>query len=89
MSYVFAWILLIAGSLAAGIGVFIWACTSGQFSDQGGARYLPLRGMERPDAPARDTRVPREAYALLALVTGAVGVLVWTLLLAFVNVKRG
>jgi cbb3-type cytochrome oxidase maturation protein len=36
------WIVLTGTGVLASIGVFLWALRSGQFADQGRARYLPL-----------------------------------------------
>ena len=36
------WIVLTGTGVLASIGIFLWALRSGQFADQGRARYLPL-----------------------------------------------
>ena len=65
MVYYLGWIVLVGVSLALSLASFAWALRSGQFADQGRARYLALEG---EPAPARDRRgVPREAYALAAV----------------------
>ena len=89
MAYLFPWIFLIVGSLVAGIGLFIWALHSGQFSDQGRARYLPLREID----PGREGRgqscSTKKPYELIALLTSAIAVLLFTLVLVFLNRKGG
>ncbi len=40
--YFFGWILMVALTVLSTLAAFIWALRSGQFSDQGRARYLPL-----------------------------------------------
>jgi nitrogen fixation-related uncharacterized protein len=61
-----SWIVLTGTGVLVSIGVFIWALRSGQFADQGRARYLPLCGTDplSPAAPSR--KLPHAAtYALL------------------------
>ncbi len=62
------WILLTLSGILLSIVAFVWAIRTGQFSDQGRARYLPLRdGIPTPgrDHPAR---LSIEVYVLLSLV---------------------
>ncbi len=62
------WISLTASGILVGILVFLWALKTGQFSDQGRARYLPLRDdfpMTRVENPSRPTG---EVYALLFVI---------------------
>ncbi len=89
MGYLFPWIFLIFGSLAAGIGLFIWAFHEGQFSDQGRARYLPLRGIDLDTANRGRIRPTKKPYELLALFTSAIAILVFTLVLVLLNGKGG
>ena len=91
MAYLFPWIFLIFGSLVAGVSLFIWAYHSGQLSDQGRARYLPLRGMgidpeKGNGADILSTKMP---YELFALLTGAIAVLLFTLVFVLLNKKGG
>ncbi len=89
MAYLFPWIFLILGSLAAGIGLFVWAYCSGQFSDQGRARYLPLRGTDLYAANRGRISPARKPYELLVLFTSAIAVLLFTLVLVLLNGKGG
>jgi cbb3-type cytochrome oxidase maturation protein len=62
------WIALTASGILAGISVFLWALKSGQFSDQGRARYLPLSD-EVPMAAVKNPSKPTaEVYALLIVI---------------------
>jgi len=71
--YFFGWITLVAISLWVSLVAFIWALRSGQFSDQGRARYLPLRN-ELPLAPVKNpSKFTAVVYALLFI--GGVGML--------------
>ena len=71
--YFFGWITLVAISLWISLVAFIWALRSGQFSDQGRARYLPLRS-ELPPAPAGNpSKFTAEIYALFFI--GGIGIL--------------
>ena len=89
MAYLFPWIFLILGSLVAGIGLFIWADHSGQFSDQGRARYLPLRGVDLGTVNTGRVQPTKKPYELIVLLTGAVAILLFTLVLVLVNGKGG
>jgi len=89
MAYLFPWIFLILGSLLAGIGLFIWAYRSGQFSDQGRARYLPLRGVDLGTVNRGQVRPTEKPYELIALLTGAIAILLLTLVLVLFNEKGG
>jgi len=89
MAYLFPWIFLILGSLVAGIGLFVWAYHSGQFFDQGRARYLPLRGVDLGTANRGRTSLTKKPYELIVLFTGAIAVFLFTLVLVLLNGKGG
>ena len=89
MGYLIPWIFLILGSLVAGIGLFVWAFRNGQFSDQGRARYLPLRGIDPGTANRGQTSRTRRPYELIVLLTGAIAVFLFTLVFVLLNGKRG
>jgi len=89
MAYLLPWIVLILGSLLAGIGLFVWACRSGQFSEQGRARYLPLKGVDSGKVNTGEVCQTKPPYELIALLTGAVAILLFTLVLVLVNGKGG
>jgi hypothetical protein len=87
MPYLFPWIFLILGSLVGGIGLFIWAYHSGQFSDQGRARYLPLRGTGVGSARTGQIRPVKKPYELFILLTSAIAIFLLTLVLVLLNGK--
>lgn len=64
--YFLAWMGLIAVSLALSLAALAWALRTGQFADQGRARYLAL-GERRPPALEESARRPVEVYALAAI----------------------
>ncbi len=89
MLYYVPFIFLMILTLVSGVVLFIWAYRSGQFSDQGRARYLPLRGsgvQETDEGGGRDAKGP---YALLALLTSAGAILLFTFVLAILNRDGG
>jgi cbb3-type cytochrome oxidase maturation protein len=63
----FSWIALVAISLMISLFAFLWAVRTGQFSDQGRARYLPLNDSLRPSGPETPAGLPAEIYALLGI----------------------
>jgi cbb3-type cytochrome oxidase maturation protein len=71
--YFFGWITLVAISLWVSLVAFIWALRSGQFSDQGRARYLPLRDEFSPPRAKHPSQLTTEVYALLFI--GGIGLL--------------
>ncbi len=89
MAYLFPWIFLILGSLIAGIGLFIWAFHNGQFSDQGRARYLPLRGMDLATAHRGQILPVKTPYELIVLLASAITVLLFTLVLVCLKGNGG
>ena len=89
MAYLFPWIFLIVGSLVAGVGLFIWAFHNGQFSDQGRARYLPLRESDTGTAKGNPIQNPRVPYELFALLTSAISIFLFTIVLVALNGKGG
>ena len=68
------WITLTVIGILASIIVFFWALRTGQFSDQGRARYLPFRGERTLPVANNPGKTPIEVYALLvALGIGLLG----------------
>jgi cbb3-type cytochrome oxidase maturation protein len=63
----FSWIFLVVLSLAVSLCAFLWAVRSGQFSDQGRARFLPLNDSLRTSGPENPAGRPAEIYALLGI----------------------
>jgi len=62
------WIVLTGTGVLVSIGVFIWALRSGQFADQGRARYLPLYETDPLSPAAASRRFPGAIYALLFVI---------------------
>jgi cbb3-type cytochrome oxidase maturation protein len=67
--YFIAWIILIAVSLWVSLLGFLWALKTGQFSEQGRARYLPLVGESDHllSLPENPSRLGIEVYVLLSI----------------------
>ncbi len=61
------WIVLTATGILTSIWVFVWALRTGQFSEQGRARYLPL--MDEIPAPhvVNPSKLSIEVYVLLGV----------------------
>ena len=65
--YYAEWIILVSISLWVSLLAFVWAVKSGQFTDQGRARFLPLADGYSA-APSPDARKRAlEGYALLVI----------------------
>jgi cbb3-type cytochrome oxidase maturation protein len=79
----FSWIALVAISLGISLFAFLWAMRTGQFSDQGRARFLPLGDSERSPGIGNPAGLPVEIYALLGIagiaLTGILGVIILSL----------
>jgi len=61
------WIALTATGVLVSIAVFVWAVRSGQFSDQGRARFLPLSD-EIPNPRVADpSKLSIEVYVLMGV----------------------
>ena len=67
MMYYLGWISLTTAGILAGIGVFVWALRTGQFKDQGRARYLPLADRDIPSS-TRDLRKDAKGLYVFALI---------------------
>jgi hypothetical protein len=77
------WAFLIALSLWASLGGFLWAHKHRQFKEQDRARYLPLRGEAGPVfvRPARGVGVA--AIAMLAVLAVGIAGLIMTVAVVF------
>ncbi len=71
--YFIGWMILVMISLWVSVAAFIWALRTGQFSEQGRARYLPLSGELLSPSAKNPSRFTVEVYALL--VIGGIGFL--------------
>jgi len=81
------WILLTATGILSSIAVFIWALLTGQFSDQGRARYIPLaHGF--PNPPVKNpSRLSAEVYVLLFVFVIGLLAMASSVVLTFVHMK--
>jgi cbb3-type cytochrome oxidase maturation protein len=70
----YGWASLIVISLWVSLVAFVWALKSGQFSDQGRARYLPLVD-EAPLPPVLNPARARRELTVL-IVIGIIGLVV-------------
>jgi cbb3-type cytochrome oxidase maturation protein len=70
------WIILTGTGVLASIAVFLWALQSGQFTDQGRARYLPLCETDPVSSDKASRRYPGAVVVLLFIIgLGLVGML--------------
>jgi len=61
------WIVLTATGILTSIWVFVWALRTGQFSEQGRARYLPLEDETLRAYVADPSKLSIEVYVLLGV----------------------
>ncbi len=61
------WIVLTATGILTSIGVFVWALRTGQFSEQGRARYLPFDDETLEPIVADPSKLSVEVYVLLGV----------------------
>ncbi len=81
------WIALTASGILVGVSVFLWALKSGQFSDQGRARYLPLSD-ELPVPPVENaSRPPTEVYALVIIIAVGLIAMMTTVILTIMSLR--
>ncbi len=69
------WVLLVALSIWFAIAAFIWGFQSGQFSNQGRARYIVLADDMLPPPSSRIKKPTRGAYVLLLIFMGGVAIM--------------
>ena len=62
------WIVLTATGVLGSIAAFLWAIRTGQFADQGRARYLPLQGETIPSPGPHASRLSVEAYVMVGIL---------------------
>jgi cbb3-type cytochrome oxidase maturation protein len=78
----FSWIALVTLSLGISLFVFLWALRTGQFSDQGRARYLPLADPPRSPVPKNPANLPAEVYVLLGIIGVALTGILFSIILS-------
>ncbi len=62
------WLLLTGAGVGASIVLFIWALRSGQFAEQGRARYLPLSDAAPLSSAPVSSRLCAEVYMCLFII---------------------
>jgi cbb3-type cytochrome oxidase maturation protein len=82
-----SWIVLTGTGILASIGVFLWALRSGQFADQGRARYLPLCETDSLSSVSKSPKLPGAAYALLFIVGVGVIAILCPVILTLLRIK--
>jgi cbb3-type cytochrome oxidase maturation protein len=78
----FSWIALVALSLGISLFAFLWAMRTGQFSDQGRARYLPLADPRPSPMPKTPAKLPAEIYVLAGIVAVALAGILFSIILS-------
>jgi len=85
--FYFEWIFLGLSGLGVSFLVFFWGMKTGQFADQGRARYLPLTG-EAPPSPLKNPgKLSIEVYVLLFVVGLGIAAMLAAITLTLVNIK--
>ena len=81
------WIFLVVSGLAVSFLVFFWGMKTGQFTDQGRARYLPLTG-EMPPSPLKNpAKLSTEVYVLLFVIGLGLAAMLAAIILTLVHMK--
>lgn len=88
-AYYFLWALLIAASIWASLGGFLWAHRHGQFREQDRARFLPLRGETGPVKPMGHNGARREAIVMLGIIATGIGAILTVLVIAAMRFLGG
>ena len=79
-----SWIVLTGTGILVSIAVFLWALRSGQFVDQGRARYLPLCETDSLSSASKSPKLSGAAYVfLLILGVGVIAMLSPVILILF------
>ncbi len=81
------WIILTAIGVLGSMGVFFWALRSGQFADQGRARYLPLSGLGLSTAYVPPSKLSKEIYVFLFILGIGLLAMASPLILILLRVK--
>jgi len=85
--FYFGWIVLTFTGISVSIAAFLWALRTGQFSDQGRARFLPLRDEIPIEKISPPSKAPVEVYCLIAFAGVGVFSFAVTLLLLIFRIK--
>jgi len=79
--------ILTGSGVLASIGVFIWAVHSGQFANQGRARYLALSETDLLFPASKSPKLPGAAYVLLFVLGMGVMVILSPVILTLIRIK--
>jgi cbb3-type cytochrome oxidase maturation protein len=82
-----SWILLTGTGILASIAVFLWALRSGQFADQGRARYLPLCEPDSPSPASKSPKLSGAAYVFLLILGVGVIAMLSPVILILLRIK--
>lgn len=88
MMFYVAWIILIITGVGGSIITLLWALRSGQFADQGRARYLPLRDDFPLPAVKDPAKLTPEVWVLLIVIGIGLLSLAGTLALTVASIFR-
>jgi len=88
-AYYTLWAALIAASLWASLGGFLWAHRHGQFRDQDRARFLPLRGEQEPLRPTRGPGARWEAMVMTGIIATGASAILTVLVIALLKFRGG
>jgi len=86
--YYIVWIILVAVSLWVSLAGFLWALKTGQFSDQGRARYLPLSGEFHLPEVKHPSKFGIEVYVLFGVIGIGTLAMAGALVLIFIHGGR-
>ena len=85
--FYFEWIFLVVSGLAVSFLVFFWGIKTGQFTDQGRARYLPLIG-ETTSSPLKNpAKLSAEVYVLIFVIGLGLTAMLAAIILTLMNMK--
>ena len=82
-----SWIVLTGTGILVSIAVFLWALRSGQFVDQGRARYLPLWETDALSSASKSPKLSGAAYALLLILGVGVIAMLSPVILMLLRIK--
>ena len=87
--YYLLWAMLIAISLLASVGTFLFAHRNGQFKDQDRARFLPLRGEEGPAPPEKGPWLRPHVLVMPAILLVGVSAIIIALIMTILRTPGG
>lgn len=85
--YFSIWMVLVIISLGASFAAFLWGVSSGQFTNQDRARYLPLADGLSPVPSEDSSRRRAEKYGLVAVLVLGLLVLMAPVVILFYRMR--